>query len=269
MNVNPALTRRGRRCVCTMGGLTLALMLLARGASAQTQPVEPTAATPEHVEAAGSHAAVGPARVEMYETLMLTNMTQQRAINDVMTDLRNMLPRARIYGVQSRAAISLWGTQEEIDLARKIVAQMDQPEKEYKLTFTITDAEGGKQAGAQHFSMIVVPGAKATMKQGRRVPIITGSYKEGSSGENTEVQYLDVGLSIEATLDGASLQTKVEQSTLPEEGHALGMQDPVIRQSVLEGSSMLNPGKTIVLGSLDIPGSTHHEEIELASELVR
>jgi type II secretory pathway component GspD/PulD (secretin) len=134
-------------------------------------------------------------------------------MNDVMTDLRNMLSRARIYGVTSRASISVWGTQEEIELARKIVAEMDQPAKEYKLTFTITETDGAKQTGVQHLSMTIVPGARTVMKQGSRVPIVTGSYKEGSGDANTQVQYQDVGLSIEANLDGTSLHTKVEQTS--------------------------------------------------------
>jgi hypothetical protein len=38
---------------------------------------------------------------------------------------------------------------------------------------------------------------------------------------------------------------------------------------MLEGMSTLAQGKPMVLGSLDIPGSTRHEEIEVVSELVR
>jgi hypothetical protein len=43
----------------------------------------------------------------------------------------------------------------------------------------------------------------------------------------------------------------------------------VIRQTKLEGMSTLAPGKPMVLGSLDIPGTTRHEEIEVVSDLVR
>ena len=41
-----------------------------------------------------------------------------------------------------------------------------------------------------------------------------------------------------------------------------------MRQTVLDAISNLTPGKAVVLGSLDIPSSTRHEEIEVASELV-
>jgi type II secretory pathway component GspD/PulD (secretin) len=244
-------------------GFTLGMMLMARGAGAQTQAVEQTAsveAVPAPVRAAA------PPRVEMYETLTLKHMTEQREMNDVMTDLRNMLSRARIYGVTSRGSISVWGTQEEIELARKIVAEMDQPAKEYKLTFTITETDGAKQTGVQHLSMTILPGARTVMKQGSRVPIVTGSYREGSGDANTQVQYQDVGLSIEANLDGTSLHTKVEQTSPSAEPSGMGAKDPVVRQSVLEGTTNLTPGKSLVLGSLDIPGSTRRRVVELAVE---
>ncbi len=44
---------------------------------------------------------------------------------------------------------------------------------------------------------------------------------------------------------------------------------PVIRQTTLEGTSTLVQGKPLVLGSLDVPGSTRHQEVEVVSELVR
>ena len=121
--------------------------------------------------------------------------------------------------------------------------------------------------------MIVAAGGKTVVKQGNRVPLVTGSSNAGSSAPNSQVQYVDVGLNIEASLEGNSdglrLHSKVEQSSLAEEKSGFGAQDPVIRQTMLEGMSTLAQGKPMVLGSLDIPGSTRHEEIEVVSELVR
>jgi hypothetical protein len=85
--------------------------------------------------------------------------------------------------------------------------------------------------------------------------------------------YVDVGLNLEAYLegetDGLRLRTKVEQSSLAEEKSAGTAQDPVIRQTVLEETAILVPGKPMLLGSLDLPGSTRRQEIEVISELVR
>ena len=100
------------------------------------------------------------------------------------------------------------------------------------------------------------------------MPIMTGSYDIGTGKQNSEVQYQDVGLSIDASLDGESIHTKVEQTSQAEEKSGLGLQDPIVRQTVLDGMSTLTTEKTQTLGALDIPGSTRHEEIEIAVELL-
>jgi hypothetical protein len=84
------------------------------------------------------------------------------------------------------------------------------------------------------------------------------------------VQYLDVGVFIDAHLDGTGstlrVLTKVEQSAMGDEKSGLGAQDPVVRQTMLENTVTLAPGKPVVLGSLEIPGSTRHAEISLEAE---
>jgi hypothetical protein len=105
------------------------------------------------------------------------------------------------------------------------------------------------------------------------VPIVTGSSDDDSSKSNAQVQYMDVGLSIEAFADGvhdgARLRTKVSQSSVAEEKSGVGAQDPVIRQTTLDEITTLVPGKPLVLGSLDIPDTTRKQEIEVVVELVR
>jgi hypothetical protein len=48
----------------------------------------------------------------------------------------------------------------------------------------------------------------------------------------------------------------------------VGALDPATRQTFLEGIATLVQGKPQLLGSLDIPGTTRHEEVEVVSELV-
>jgi hypothetical protein len=102
---------------------------------------------------------------------------------------------------------------------------------------------------------------------------VTGTLEAGSSTANTQVQYLDVGLNIDASLEeyagGVRLRSKIEQSNVAEEKSGMGAQDPVIRQTMLEGTSPLIEGKPLILGTLDLPGSTRHQEVAVVSELVR
>ena len=74
---------------------------------------------------------------------------------------------------------------------------------------------------------------------------------------------------------GVRLQSKVQQTRVA----ALDQSDsqaktdiqlhPVTRNASLEGASFLTAGKPLVLGSLDIPGSTRHLEVEVVMEEVR
>jgi len=205
---------------------------------------------------------------DAYQTLYLANLTEQNDINDVQTDLRNMLPKARLYSISSQHAISIHGNADDIALAQKILADLDRPRKVYRLTYTITESDNGKSIATQRYTLIAVAGERTVLKQGSRVPIVTGTTDSETPG--SQVQYQDVGLHIEATVDGRGdglrLRTKVEQSSLSDEKSGLGGQDPVLHQTALEGMATLVSAKSVVLGSLAVPGSTRKQEIEVVSE---
>ena len=121
--------------------------------------------------------------------------------------------------------------------------------------------------------MVAAPGQRTVLKQGGKVPIATGSYSAtGSTGAQTQFTYLDIGMNFDATLDelanGVKLRTKVEQLSIAEQVSGVGTQDPIIRQSSMEGTSLLTLGKPLVLGSIDIPGSTRHLDVEVVVEPV-
>ena len=221
--------------------------------------------------AAQAQAADAKSAPIIYQTLYLTNLTQQNDAVELVNDLRNMLPDAKLYYVPSQSAFSIRASAEEIALAQKILADLDKTKKIYRLTYTMTERDGGKTIGVQHFSIIVASGSRTDFKQGSRVPISVA--KNAAPGSNAEITYLDVGQEIEASLDGyldgVRLRTKVVQSSIAEDKSGVSTQDPVIRQTTLEGTSTLVQGKSLVLGSLDIPGSTRHQEVEVLSELVR
>jgi type II secretory pathway component GspD/PulD (secretin) len=234
----------------------LTVMLFAPMAGAQTQPADQKATEQEP-------------SADIYQMFYLTNTTQQNNLNDIQTDLRNMLPKARIYGVQSQNAISIRGSAEDLAQAQKLIEQLDRPRKVYRITYTITEMDGGKRVGDRHFALVVASGGRTTLKQGSRIPIVTGSYDTGTSTSNSQVQYQDVGLNIEASVEGESLHSKLEQTSPAEEKSGVGLQDPILRQTILDGMSNLTAGKPVVLGMLDIPGGTRQKEIAVASELVK
>ncbi len=172
--------------------------------------------------------------------------------------------------LQHENAIAVRGTTDEIAAAQRVIQEFDRPSKPYRLTWTLTETDQGKRIGVQHISTVLTPGARTNLKQGSKIPIATGSYDEGKNGSQTQFTYLDVGLSFDATLEegsqGMRLKSKVEESSLAEDKTIMGVAEPVIRQTVLEGTSIIVPGKPLVLGGVDVPGSTRHLEIEALLE---
>jgi general secretion pathway protein D len=59
------------------------------------------------------------------QTFYLTNAWQQNDLNDVQTALRNVMPNAKVYGVQSQNAIVMRGTPDELLLAQQLIDDLD------------------------------------------------------------------------------------------------------------------------------------------------
>jgi type II secretory pathway component GspD/PulD (secretin) len=258
---------------CGFCGLAMALVLIAPGAWGQEKE---GAATNRTASTTQPEIAFSP-KVDSrpYQTFYLSTVVSQNDAYEVVTAMRNILsPDVKIYLVPSENAIVMRATPDQFVMAQKIINDLDRPKKVYRLTYTVSEMDEGKRIGVQHFSMTLVAGQRTTLKQGNKVPIATGS-SEGSSGSEMKVQmtYLDVGMNFDATLDqyadGVRLHSKVEQSRVVEERSSAGPQDPILRQTVIEGTSFLTPGKPLMLGSLDVTGSTRHQDVEVVVEVVR
>jgi hypothetical protein len=155
-------------------------------------------------------------------------------------------------------------------------ASTDTQPKTYRLTYTVTELDGAKHIGTQHYAMTIDAGTgNAQIKLGSRVPIATGSYnsENPANAANVQFQYLDVGLNIAARVrefaTGMEVVSKLEQSGVAEEKSSIGVNDPVIRQATLENTALLTLGKPVMLGALDVPGSTRHLDIEVVLEAVK
>ncbi|HWB32611.1 MAG TPA: hypothetical protein VG714_05505 [Acidobacteriaceae bacterium] len=202
-------------------------------------------------------------------TFYFRYITNQNEMNECVTALRVSLPPyVKTFLVPSMGAIIVRASPEDTDLAAKILNDLDRPRKAYRLTYTVTEMDGDKRVGAQHYSLVAVSGQQTVLKQGDRVPIAVAAApgKDTSSAGQTQFAYQDVGMVFNATVDdfhdGARLRSDVVQSSLAGEKSNVGVQDPVFRQSELKGEAMLVPGKPLVLGTMDIPGSTHHLQVE-------
>ena len=206
---------------------------------------------------------------ESVHTFYIAN-GDMNAFNDIQTAIRNMFPHARTYGTITTFGITVRGTSEDLDGVQKLIATLDQPRKVYRLSYTITDVDADKRTGAQHFVVLAATGQRSIFKQGSRIPVATGVSSEH---RDTQMQYVDAGLSIEATVSGSSdsltLRSKIEQSSPADELPVTSAHNPRFRQTVIDETLQLAQGKPLVLGSFDFPGTTRHQEVEVVAELVR
>jgi type II secretory pathway component GspD/PulD (secretin) len=241
--------------------LTVALAVLPLGlsASAQDQPVKDKPS------------------IAHTTTIYLANTPAQNDANEIVTAVRSIIdPSMKVYFIASQNAIVISGPPDQIALAEKIVKDLDRPHKLYRLTYTLAEYDNGKSVGTQHVSMVVATGQRVSLKQGDKIPVATGSYGPGGTvagSIETQFTYLDVGMNFDATLDevegGAHLKTKVEQSGVSQSNTIAGVQEPVVRQSVIETIAVLTLGKPLMLGSVDIPDSTRHLDIDVVVEQVK
>jgi hypothetical protein len=256
--------------------LALAFFPLALAAQAPSAPAGASEAEcnklPSHSERTECEAARTRSR-----TIFLKNASAQNDANEIMVAVRNSFdPGLKIYLLARQNALVVTSYPEELDRVEALVNTLDRPPKSYRLTYTITELDGGKTIGTQHFSMVLVNGQHMGVKEGDKVPVATGFYSDGNASPNgvqTQFTYLDVGMNFDATLSevegGALLKTKVEQSSLGQPSTIAGVQEPVVRQTVFDGFSVLTFGKPVMLGSIDVPTTTHHIDIAVLVEQVK
>ena len=208
---------------------------------------------------------------EIFRTIYLHHVIGRDDFIDLTTALRSTLRRSMFYGDQSQQAIVFRGTPEDFETAQKIAQELDRPRPAYRLTYTFTDISGGKPGAPQKFTFAVLAGQKVTFKQGDRVPILTAAPDTAKTANSSQVTYVDVGVNITATLNASAdslvLESQVQESAVAQESvHA---QEPIIHQTVLNSSTTLSPGKPQLLGSLDLPGTPQHEQVEVTAEALR
>jgi hypothetical protein len=155
-------------------------------------------------------------------------------------------------------------------------AQDDQkPVHAYRLDFSLNELEGEKKVNSRHYSInLDVPGERQDIKIGTRVPVATGSFHAASGSENsplvnTQFQYLDIGTHISCALkehgDELELHAESEISNVDDEQirEKYGVSAPVVRQIKIDGSTVVVPGKAIVIGSADDPTSNRQFQLEV------
>jgi type II secretory pathway component GspD/PulD (secretin) len=251
----------------TLAGLTLAFALTC-AAHAQTPTTDTTDCSKLPTRVAATDCQQAHVQVKIID---LKYASQQNDANEILVAVRNIAdPSTKVYLVASQNAIVVATYPVAIAHIEDLVHSLDRPKPTYRLTFTITDFDGAAKTGTRHFSLVEASGQRVTLKQGNKVPVVTGKYDAGTSSAETQNTYLDVGMNFDVTVnpyaDGLMMKSKIEQSSVAKEISLIGPHDPIVHQTVIEGVSTLAFGKPSVLGALDVPDSTKRMEISVVAE---
>ena len=78
------------------------------------------------------------------QVFYLANSTQQNDLNDIQTALRNVLPNAKLYGVQNQNAIVMRGTPDELLLAGQLIDDLDKAKPEVTIDVAVMQVDRDK-----------------------------------------------------------------------------------------------------------------------------
>ena len=98
----------------------------------------------------------------------LKNVSQQNDLTDIQTALRNVLPDAKLYAVQSQNAIVMRATPDELQLAKIMIAGLDQAKPEVMVDITVMEVSHDKlrEIGlSPPTSLTVSSGSSQTLNQ--------------------------------------------------------------------------------------------------------
>jgi hypothetical protein len=140
----------------------------------------------------------------------------------------------------------------------------------YKLEFTVFELDNGKRINERSYMLQLSDDRRgANTRVGTRVPITIGSEKFGPS-----VQYMDVGLKIDANFQGAddaaiTLLINFETSgfAVPEQSTQSGT--PVLRNVSEQTAAKLPYGKPTLISSVDDVNSKRRLQLELTATRVK
>ena len=79
------------------------------------------------------------------------------------------------------------------------------------------------------------------------------------------LRILDVGCGYG---DGLRLISKIEETSVSEQKSNVGIQDPIVNQSVLEAPAEVNSGKPVMLGSLEMPDG-NRVDVQVTAEVLQ
>lgn len=164
-----------------------------------------------------------------------------------------------------------WGgnrvqAQETASVSKQTAEDLNKPVNPYRLDFTIHELEDGKKVNARQYSINLNSGDADEVKIGTRVPV---EVKQG------EMQYIDVGTSIWSRIRSErgndlelTVRAEISNFAIPEQQKNSNSM-PLLRQLRINASTLVVPGKPMVVGSVDDPNSRRQFQLEVTANKLK
>ena len=203
-------------------------------------------------------------------TFRLKHVAAPNDGNEILTGLRLLFePGVKIYLDNHENTIIMRALPEEVAEATTLIAQLDRPRQTYRVTITLTDFDGTRKLSSSDYTLTVLDGQRATLKQGSRIPVVTGRYEPTGGSAETQMSYLDIGRNFDLTVTssdtGAILREKIEQSSRPD-GQAPGTTDPILHQTVTEAVLGRPLSRATPIATLEEAKTTYRIEVSARLE---
>jgi hypothetical protein len=150
------------------------------------------------------------------------------------------------------------------------------PAAVYRVEYVVREIEKGKPVNARTYVLMAHSDLKgkaerAALRVGSRVPIATSTPK--SDGAPAQYTYYDVGMNIDCTLldtdKGLIVHTNLEMNSIANSEMSSTPSTPVIRRLHLEDDTLIVPGKSAVVGSIDDVTADRRYEVEVTATKVK
>ena len=173
------------------------------------------------------------------QTFYLTNAWQQNDLNDVATAMRNVMPNAKVFPVQSQNAIVMRGTPDELLLAQQLIDDLDKPRGEVVVDIAVLEVSKNweKTLGMQwpsSFGVTLQPNCAAT----NSCSSTTSSTTTGTTGTTSTVSPTLYNLAHLNSTDFAVTVGSATLNLLLTDNNTKVLQSPRIRATDAQKATM-------------------------------
>jgi hypothetical protein len=143
----------------------------------------------------------------------------------------------------------------------------------YKVEFNIHDGSDAAAKTGRRYIIMIEANDKGVFRVGQKVPYATGSFQPGTTSAgvtplvSTQFNYAEIGVNIDCRINEVNSKVRVKAtldlSTVVQHDKTIGqIPMPIIGQLRIEVNALVNPGKPMMVASVDDPVTLRKFDVE-------